>query len=247
MNELKKEKLPQHIAIIMDGNGRWARRRNLKRILGHEKGIEAARTIVEFCRKVEIPVVTLYAFSIENWKRPRNEIQMLMSLLEHYLHTESDALLKHNIRLVSIGNMDDLPSSVALELHSAMERSKHCDGMILNLALSYGGRGEIIQAVRRIIADVRQGRLSEESIDEATFSQYLYTQGLPDPDLLIRTSGEMRLSNFLLWQVAYTEIYVTETLWPDFTPEELVTILINYQNRERRFGQTSEQLIHVVK
>ncbi len=247
MNELDKEKLPRHVAIIMDGNGRWAQRRNLKRITGHEKGIETAREIVEFCRKVEIPVVTLYAFSVENWKRPRNEIQMLMSMLEHYLRAESDDLLKHGIRMMASGNIDALPNAVAAELRSAIEKSKDCDGMILNLALSYGGRDEIIQAVRRIAADLRENRLKEVDINETTFSNYLYTSGLPDPDLLIRTSGEMRLSNFLLWQMAYTEIYVTETLWPDFTPDEMIQILINYQNRERRFGQTSEQLLKMVK
>ncbi|HOC37722.1 MAG TPA: isoprenyl transferase [Thermodesulfobacteriota bacterium] len=247
MEELRKDKLPQHIAIIMDGNGRWASRRNLKRILGHERGIATARKIVEFCRTVGIPVVTLYAFSVENWKRPKSEIQTLLNLLEHYLRTESDDLLKHNIRLVVIGNMSDLPPSVAHELNDAIEKSRACDGMILNLALSYGGRGEIVQAVRSIVADVSEGRLRLENVNETTFSQYLYTRGLPDPDLLIRTSGEMRLSNFLLWQMAYTEIYVTDTLWPDFSPEEMTRILLNYQTRERRFGQTSEQLLQIVK
>jgi undecaprenyl diphosphate synthase len=231
----------------MDGNGRWAQRRNLKRITGHERGIKVAREVVEFCRKVEIPVLTLYAFSVENWKRPHNEIQMLMNMLEHYLRAEADDLLQHNIRLVAIGNMDDLPDSVAAELRSAIEKSHECDGMILNLALSYGGRAEIIQAVRGIIGDLRSGQIKEDDLNETTFSQYLYTGGLPDPDLLIRTSGEMRLSNFLLWQMAYTEIYVTETLWPDFTPDEMTQILINYQNRERRFGQTSEQLLKMAK
>jgi len=244
---LLRDKLPRHIAIIMDGNGRWARSRGLKRITGHEKGIETARKIVEFCRKTEIPVVTLYAFSVENWKRPKHEIQMLMSLLEHYLRTESDDLLKHNIRMVAIGAIDDLPPSVAAEIRKAVEKSEACDGMVLNLALSYGGRGEIIQAVREIVADLQAGRIKEADINETTFSNYLYTRGLPDPDLLIRTSGEMRLSNFLLWQMAYTEIYVTETLWPDFTPDEMIQILINYQNRERRFGQTSEQLLKMVR
>ena len=247
MDGLNKEKLPRHVAIIMDGNGRWAQKRNLERITGHEKGIETAREIVEFCRKVEIPVVTLYAFSVENWKRPQNEIRMLMSMLEHYLRAEADDLLKHGIRMMSSGNMDDLPDSTAAELRSAIEKSKDCDGMVLNLALSYGGRDEIIQAVHKIIRDVREGKLEEKALDEATFSNYLYTSGLPDPDLLIRTSGEMRLSNFLLWQMAYTEIYVTETLWPDFSSNEMIEILINYQNRERRFGQTSEQILKMVK
>jgi len=247
MNSLVKEKLPRHVAIIMDGNGRWAKQKNLKRITGHERGIETARKMVEFCRSVKIPVLTLYAFSMENWKRPQHEIEMLMSMLEHYLRSESDDLLEHNIRLEAIGNVNILPAGVAGELRTAMQKSRGCDGMVLNLALSYGGRDEILYAVRGVIADIRKGLIAEEDLDEKTFSQYLYTRGLPDPDLLIRTSGEMRVSNFLLWQLAYTEIYVTETLWPDFTPEEMTQILINYQNRERRFGQTSEQLLKMVK
>ena len=172
---------------------------------------------------------------------------MLMSMLEHYLRAEADDLLNHGIRMMSSGNMDDLPDSTAAELRNAIERSKDCDGMILNLALSYGGRDEIIQAVRKIVRDVQQGRLEESAINELKFSDYLYTSGLPDPDLLIRTSGEMRLSNFLLWQMAYTEIYVTKTLWPDFSSDEMIEILINYQNRERRFGQTSDQILKMVK
>jgi len=247
MDRLIREKLPHHIAIIMDGNGRWAKKRNLERIIGHQNGIESAKEIVRFCREVGIKILTLYAFSIENWRRPKKEIQALMNLLKIYLQRESDELLKNNIRLMVIGNIKDLPVPVVKVLKEVMDKSKSCDGMILNLALSYGGRGEIIQAIRRIIEEVRQSTLTEEDITEDTFSNYLFTRGLPDPDLLIRTSGEMRLSNFLLWQMAYTEIYVTEILWPDFKREDMVRALVDYQNRERRFGLTSEQLIKMVE
>lgn len=243
MERLIKEKLPQHIAIIMDGNGRWAKKRNLERITGHQQGIESAREIVRFCREVGIKVLTLFAFSSENWKRPEKEIQALMDLLKKYLRSESEELLKNDIRLVVIGNINDLPSSVAKVLKEVMDKTKLCEGMILNLALSYGGRDEIIQAIRAIAKEVKHGRLKEEKITEASFSSYLFTRGLPDPDLLIRTSGEKRLSNFLLWQMAYTEIYVTEILWPDFKREDMIRALVDYQNRERRFGRTSEQLM----
>jgi len=242
MDRLIKEKLPQHIAIIMDGNGRWAKKRNLERIVGHHKAIESVREIVRFCREVGIKVLTLYAFSVENWKRPRTEIRALMNLLKKYLRIESDELRKNNIRLTTIGNSRDLPAAVSGVLQEVMEETKDCNGMILNLALSYGGRDEILQAIRGIVQDVKREALQESGITESVFSQYLFTHGLPDPDLLIRTSGEMRLSNFLLWQMAYTEIYVSEILWPDFKREDMLRALIDYQNRERRFGLTSEQL-----
>jgi undecaprenyl diphosphate synthase len=243
MDRLIKEKLPNHIAIIMDGNGRWAKKRKLERIIGHQKGIESAKEIVRFCREVGIKVLTLYAFSIDNWKRPKREIQTLMNLLKKYLKGELKELLKNNIRLTTIGNIQDLPSPVATVIREVVEKTEGCDGMILNLALSYGGRNEIIQAIRRIIKEVNQNGLKGEEITETAFSKYLFTNELPDPDLLIRTSGERRLSNFLLWQMAYTEIYVTEILWPDFKREDMIRALIDYQNRERRFGLTSEQLI----
>lgn len=247
MDRLIKEKLPSHIAIIMDGNGRWAKKRKLERIIGHQKGIESAKEIVRFCREVGIKVLTLYAFSIENWKRPKREIRALMNLLKKYLKIELEELLKNNIRLTTIGNVQDLSSSVFTVLREVIEKTEGGDGMILNLALSYGGRNEIIQAIRRIIKEVKQDGLKEEEITETAFSKYLFTNELPDPDLLIRTSGEMRLSNFLLWQMAYTEIYVTEILWPDFKREDMIRALVDYQNRERRFGLTSEQLIKVAK
>ncbi len=242
MENLDKEKLPQHIAIIMDGNGRWAKKRNLERIVGHQKGIESAREIVKFCREAEIKVLTLYAFSIENWRRPRKEVHALMNLLKKYILKESKELLKNNICLKTIGNIEDMPSSVTRILNETVEKTKTCNGMIVNVALSYGGRDEIIRAIKKIVKEVKQGSLKEDDITEGIFSNYLFTKELPDPDLLIRTSGEMRLSNFLLWQMAYTEIYVTEILWPDFKREDMVRALINYQSRERRFGRISEQL-----
>jgi undecaprenyl diphosphate synthase len=242
IDNLDKEKLPKHIAIIMDGNGRWAKKRNIERIVGHQKGIESAREIVKFCREAEIKVLTLYAFSIENWRRPKKEVQALMNLLKKYILKESKELLKNNIRLKVIGNIEDMPPSVARILNETVEKTKTCSGMIVNLALSYGGRDEIIRAIKKMVKEVKQGSLKEDDITEEIFSNYLFTKDLPDPDLLIRTSGEMRLSNFLLWQMAYTEIYVTEILWPDFKREDMVRALINYQSRERRFGRISEQL-----
>jgi undecaprenyl diphosphate synthase len=189
-----------------------------------------------------IKVVTLYAFSIENWRRPKSEIRALMKLMKKYLLTEAGELRTHNIRVMAIGNIADLPAPVLRVLQNTMERTKGCDGMIVNVALSYGGRDEIIRAIRQLVRDVRTGAVGEEDITEALFSHYLFTHELPDPDLLIRTSGEMRLSNFLLWQMAYTEIYVTDTLWPDFKREDMMKALLDYQGRERRFGLTSEQL-----
>jgi len=242
IDRIDKERLPKHIAIIMDGNGRWAKKRNLERIVGHQKGIESVREIVQFCREVGIKVLTLYAFSVENWRRPKKEIQALMNLLKKYLRIELDELQKNDIRLMTIGNINDLPPSVSKLLKEVMEKTKKCDGMILNLALSYGGRDEIIQAIQKLVKDIKSGNLKEEEITEVSFSRYLFTNGLPDPDLLIRTSGEKRLSNFLLWQMAYTEIYVTEILWPDFKRDDMIRALIDYQNRERRFGLTSEQI-----
>lgn len=242
IENLDTEKIPQHLAIIMDGNGRWAKKRNLERIVGHRKGIESAREIVKFCREAGIKILTLYVFSIENWKRPKKEVNALMGLLKKYILKESKELLKNNIRLNVIGNIDDMPPAVAQILYRTMKETIQCDGMIVNLALSYGARDEIIRGIKKIVKDVTQGRLKEDDITEEKFSTYLFTKDIPDPDLLIRTSGEMRLSNFLLWQMAYTEIYVTEILWPDFKREDMIRALLDYQNRERRFGQTSEQL-----
>ena len=237
-----KEKLPRHLAIIMDGNGRWARQKSLTRIEGHIKGIEAVQTVVTTCRELGIEFLTLYAFSIENWRRPKNEVSALMDLLQKYLREELDEMLENNIRLRAIGDINSLPPDAHDTLVDTVEKTAHCDGMVLTLALSYSGRDEIIRAFHRLMADIENKRIRPEQISEETLSNYLSTKDIPDPDLLIRTSGEYRISNFLLWQMAYTEIYVTETLWPDFGKDNLIKALLNYQSRERRFGLTSEQL-----
>ncbi len=242
MEEIDKEKLPRHIAIIMDGNGRWAKKKNLNRISGHIKGVDAVREIVTACRELGIKVLTLYAFSIENWRRPKDEVAALMGLLMEYLFKEREEMVQNNIRLSAIGRIEDLPLEVQNTLRETSKKTEQCDGMILNLALSYGGRSEILHAVQGILSDFQKGKIKPEEINLQRFSQYLWTRGIPDPDLLIRTSGEFRISNFLLWQIAYTELYVTETLWPDFDRKELLKAIAAYQSRERRFGLTSEQL-----
>ncbi len=242
MEEIDKEKLPHHIAIIMDGNGRWAKKKNLSRIRGHIKGVDAVREVVTACREIGIKVLTLYAFSVENWQRPKGEVTALMGLLKEYLLKECEEMIKNHIRLCAIGRLEDLPKEVRTTLDEAIKKTEKCDGMTLNLALSYGGRSEILHAVQKIIVDFKKGKIKEEEIDEPVFSKYLWTKKLPDPDLLIRTSGEFRISNFLLWQIAYAELYVTETLWPDFNRKELLKAIADYQSRERRFGLTSEQI-----
>jgi len=242
MKEIDKDKLPKHVAIIMDGNGRWAKKKLLNRISGHTRGVDAVREVVTACRELGIKVLTLYALSTENLKRPKDEVTALMRLLKEYLLKEREEMIENNIRLCAIGRLEDLPSDVLDTLQETMKKTEHCDGMVLNLALSYGGRAEILHAAKEIISDLRAGKIRPEEITEQRFSQYLWTWGLQDPDLLIRTSGEFRISNFLLWQIAYTELYVTETLWPDFNREELLKAIADYQSRERRFGLTSEQL-----
>ncbi len=242
MEEIDKENLPRHIAIIMDGNGRWAKKKLLNRISGHMQGVRAVREVVTACRELGIKVLTLYAFSIENWKRPSDEVKALMGLLKEYLQKECEEMVRNNIRLNAIGRTEDLPPDVQRTLEETKKRTEHCDGMLLNLALSYGGRSEILHAVQGILSEFQQGRIRPEEITIQRFSQYLWTRGISDPDLLIRTSGEFRISNFLLWQIAYTELYVTDTLWPDFDRSELVKAISDYQSRERRFGLTSEQL-----
>jgi len=242
MEEIDKEKLPRHIAIIMDGNGRWAKKKNLNRISGHIKGVDAVREIVTACRELGIKVLTLYAFSIENWRRPKDEVAALMGLLMEYLFKEREEMVQNNIRLSAIGRIEDLPLEVQNTLRETSKKTEQCDGMILNLALSYGGRSEILHAVQGILSDFQKGKIEPEEVNLQRFSQYLWTRGIPDPDLLIRTSGEFRISNFLLWQIAYTELYVTETLWPDFDRKELLKAIAAYQSRERRFGLISEQL-----
>ena len=224
----------------MDGNGRWARARGLPRVMGHRAGMKAVQAIVEAARELGIEALTLYAFSVENWKRSREEVQTLMRLLDEYLQRELSTLLKNRVGLNVIGRLEGLPPAIQRSLKEVMTQTRPGATMVLNLALNYGGRAEILDAVRRLAADVRAGVMEPAQIDEATFSRYLYTNGLPDPDLLIRTSGELRLSNFLLWQISYTELYMTPTLWPDFTKQEFLKALADYQRRERRFGGTDQ-------
>ena len=235
-------KLPNHIAIIMDGNGRWAKSRGLPRVAGHGEGIKSVKDIVEACGQLGIENLTLYTFSVENWSRPKREVSALMKLLLRTIRRELKELMKNNVVISTIGNLDDLPADAAKEMRHAMENTAKNTGLRLHLALSYGSRKEIINAVKNIIIAVESGELKLEDIDEAVFSDYLYTKDIPDPDLLIRTSGEARISNFLLWQVAYTEIYITETLWPRFRREQLYEAIRDYQSRERRFGLVSEQI-----
>ena len=235
-------KLPRHIAIIMDGNGRWAKQHALGRIMGHQKGVEAVRKTVRLCREIGIQYLTLYAFSVENWLRPDQEVAALMQILRQYLRSELAEMMENDIRLHAIGDIAGLQEPVRKLLAETMDRTAGNRGMVLNLALSYGGQDEIIRAVRRIAEDVRDGKLGAGDINRQSFAAYLYTAGIPDPDLLIRTSGEFRISNFLLWQSAYTEFYFTEVLWPDFDKKDLFAAIADYQRRERRYGLTSEQL-----
>ena len=230
-------RLPQHIAIIMDGNGRWAKKRRLPRIAGHRAGIRAVRQVVEASTRLGVRCLTLYAFSVENWKRPRTEVKLLMKLLREYLRKEIPELNKNNIRFEAIGRIGSLPLPVQKDLQTTIEETRTNTGLRLTLALNYGGRAELIDAVRGLAAQLQcQGTLNVDAITEEALSRHLYTHDLPDPDLLIRTSGEMRLSNFLLWQVAYCEIWVTETLWPDFKERDLVQAVADFQKRERRYG-----------
>jgi undecaprenyl diphosphate synthase len=242
MKKIDQNNLPRHIAIIMDGNGRWAEKHTLGRISGHRQGAKSVKLTVKVCRELGIQYLTLYAFSVENWLRPREEVDALMELLKEYLHSEIKKLMKHDIRLMVIGNIGILKEPVRILLSEAMEKSAHNRGMVLNLALSYGGRDEIVEAVRSIAEDSRVGKIRPRNITKELFSKYLYTAEIPDPDLLIRTSGEYRLSNFLLWQTAYTELYFTDVLWPDFRRKHLMEAIYDFQRRERRFGLTSDQL-----
>jgi undecaprenyl diphosphate synthase len=234
LQQINRSALPAHVAVIMDGNGRWARRRSLPRVAGHRSGIRAVREVVEGSAELGISVLTLYAFSVENWKRPAAEVRTLMVLLKEYLNREIDNLDRNNIQFRTIGRTDQLEPSVRQELDAAIARTRSNTGMIFVVALNYGGRAEIVDAVNRLLSAGRR------TVDEAEFSRHLYTSGLPDPDLLIRTSGEMRVSNFLLWQIAYTEIYVTDTLWPDFSRTDLYEAIIAFQKRERRYGGLGE-------
>ncbi|MBI4768077.1 MAG: isoprenyl transferase [Deltaproteobacteria bacterium] len=242
MKSINPEKMPRHIAIIMDGSGRWAQQRSLPRVAGHKQAVESVREVVRACREIGIQVLTLYAFSRENWSRPKWEVKALMQLLSRYLKSEIDELHQNGIALRIIGEMEQLPVKLQAQLIEAIERTRGNKEMILNVALSYSGRAEILRAVRMVVESVLNKTLSLEDISETTFENYLYTHGLPDPDLLIRTSGEYRLSGFLIYQMAYTEIYVTQTYWPDFRKKHLLAAIQEYQKRERRFGLTSEQI-----
>jgi undecaprenyl diphosphate synthase len=242
LNYLNKENLPSHIAIIMDGNGRWATKQGKERIFGHQNGSNSVKEVVEGCAEIGIKNLTLYAFSTENWKRPKLEVEMLMKLLVSSLRKELKTLTENNIRLNTIGNINALPNSTQKELLDVITKTKNNNRMTLTLALSYGSREELKNVVKELCDKVKNNIISIENIDESIINNHLYTHDLPDVDLLIRTSGEHRISNFLLWQIAYAELYFTDILWPDFKKEHLLQAIINYQNRERRFGKTSEQL-----
>lgn len=235
-------KMPNHIAVIMDGNGRWATERGFSRTQGHREGIESVREIVKSSSQLGVKYLTLYAFSIENWKRPTTEVNVLMSLLEHFLKQEIEELHRNNVRLKTIGKISSLPKVVQKLLNNSCEKTKNNNGLTLTLALSYSGRWDILRAVQMIALDVRRGAISPEDLDDEKFASYLNTNELPDPDLLIRTSGEMRLSNFLLWEMAYSEIYITDKFWPEFRRNDLYEALVNYMQRERRFGKISAQV-----
>lgn len=237
-----KGNLPRHIAIIMDGNGRWAKKRGLPRVAGHSEGVKSVRDVVEACAQLGIEYLTLYAFSTENWRRPKEEVSTLMKLLLKTLKTETDELHKNNIRLRMIGDFESLPEAVQKQLKEAIKKTENNTRLNLILALSYSGRWDILQATRKIAESVANKKIKKSEINEETFKKFLSTSEFPEPDLLIRTSGEMRVSNFLLWEIAYTELYVTETLWPDFRRKELYKAIEDYQKRERKFGLVSEQI-----
>jgi len=243
--EINTDNLPRHIAIIMDGNGRWAKKKGMLRVLGHKNGVTAVRETVEAAAELGVEYLTLYAFSTENWNRPKKEIDALMQLLVSTINKETKTLMKNNIRLSATGNLNALPKACYSELKETIETTSENQRMQLNLALSYSSRWEIVDAVKNIAKDVKGGELDLKSIDEKLFSNYLHSASSPDPELLIRTSGEYRISNFLLWQIAYAELYFTDTLWPDFRKEHLYEAIADYQSRERRFGKTSEQVKNV--
>lgn len=242
LDSIDKTKIPQHIAIIMDGNGRWAKQRGTQRIFGHKSAISAVRAAIEGSAELGVKYLTLYAFSTENWKRPKLEVDALMSLLINTINTEAETLIKNNIKLRTIGDTDSMPKSVQKELKEIINRTSNCTGLTVMLALSYSSRWELTNAVKQMISDFSDNKITHIDINEQKISSYLTTSGIPDPDLLIRTSGEFRISNFLLWQIAYSELYFTPILWPDFDKEELYKAILDFQKRERRFGKISEQL-----
>ncbi len=242
--QIDNNRLPKHVALIMDGNGRWAEQRGKERIFGHENGVKAVRNTLEAAGELKIPYITIYAFSTENWSRPKKEVDTLMELLVNAIRNETQKLHKNGIRLHAIGNIETLPEKCLKELKEAIDLTKNNDKLNLIVALSYSARWEIVNAVKRIVKDFEKGKKQVDSINEAFFSQYLNTSNFPDPDLLIRTSGELRISNFLLWQIAYSELYFTPVLWPDFNKEHFFQAIIDYQKRERRFGKTSDYLLN---
>lgn len=241
-NNIDKNKLPKHLAIIMDGNGRWAKQRGLLRALGHESGTKSVKKIIEACAKLGIENLTLYAFSTENWNRPKLEVEALMRVLVNSLKKELPTLQRNNIKMNAIGNLDQLPKVAQKELQEVIEKTAYNTKLTLTLALSYGSREEIVRAVKNISDKVKNNIISVDKIDDSVINEHLYTHNLPDVDLLIRTSGEHRISNFLLWQIAYAELYFTDILWPDFKESDLYEAILSYQKRERRFGKTSEQI-----
>lgn len=236
MKGLDKAKLPRHVAIIMDGNGRWAKAKGLPRTAGHRKGVNSVREIIRACPRIGIEILTLYVFSVENWRRPRREVAILMRLLREFLRRERPYLNKNKVKLRAIGRLQELPPDVRDTLEKTMKSTAGNEGLLLNLALNYGGRSEIVDAARNLVIDVQQGIRKLKEVNEETFQEYLYTSGLPDPDLLIRTGGEYRISNFLLYQISYSEIWVTPVYWPDFKRKHFLEALLDYQNRQRRFG-----------
>lgn len=236
VDQIKKEQIPGHIAIIMDGNGRWAKKRSLPRVAGHHEGMKVVRKVTRLANQLGVKTLTLYAFSTENWKRPKPEVEYLMKLPEEFLGTFLPELMEENVRVEMIGDKELLPAHTKKAVEKAMNDTKDNDGLILNFALNYGSRAEILHAVQKVLQDAKKGKIDENSLDEALFSSYLMTKGLPDPDLLIRTSGEIRLSNFMLWQLAYTEFWFTDVLWPDFSEEHFLQAIATYQKRSRRFG-----------
>ena len=242
LDQIDKHKVPQHIAIIMDGNGRWAKQQGENRIFGHYEGVNSVRDVVEGAGQAGVKYITLYAFSTENWNRPKEEVDALMELLVSTISMETPQLNKKNVRLQAIGNLNSLPPACLDELNESIELTSKNTGLTLVLALSYSSKWEIINAIKQISVDVKNGAINSDDISEKYIENYLCTKNIPDPELMIRTSGEHRISNFLLWQLAYAELYFTETFWPDFRKEDLFTAILNYQNRERRFGKTSEQL-----
>ncbi|WP_153123758.1 isoprenyl transferase [Peribacillus tepidiphilus] len=236
VDQIKKEQIPGHIAIIMDGNGRWAKKRSLPRVAGHHEGMKVVRKVTRLANQLGVKTLTLYAFSTENWKRPKPEVEYLMKLPEEFLGTFLPELMEENVRVEMIGDKELLPAHTKKAVEKAMNDTKDNDGLILNFALNYGSRAEILHAVQKVLQDAKKGKIDENNLDEALFSSYLMTKGLPDPDLLIRTSGEIRLSNFMLWQLAYTEFWFTDVLWPDFSEEHFLQAIATYQKRSRRFG-----------